>query len=221
MAFPKHIIAACSLLLSFVASGFASETLVVGEFSSESLSNWEEKEFDGTTQYSLVDQDGVSVLKAKSDGGASGLVKEIEVNIRDYPYLNWRWKTQTSLSSLDETTKKGDDYVARVYVVKSGGFFFWKTIALNYVWSSNPASASYTSAWPNAFAGDNAQMLAIRGSGDSVGEWRSEKRNVYEDFKALFGEDIEQIDAIAIMTDTDNSKGSAIAYYGDIFFSKD
>jgi DUF3047 family protein len=206
----------CVLSLS-ASQSFAEPALKAAEFSAKSLSGWEEKEFDGYTKYELVQDEGKTVLKANSVQGASGLVREIEVDLKEYPYLNWSWKAETSLPTLKEDTKAGDDYVARVYVVKSGGFFFWKTIALNYVWSSAPASET---PWPNAFAGDNAQMLAVRGSEDKTGAWVSEKRNIYEDFKRMFGEDVDQIDAIAIMTDTDNSKGSAVAYYGDIYFTK-
>ena len=142
------------------------------------------------------------------------------------PFLHWQWKITQPLPGLDETSKGGDDYAARLYVVKSGGWKIWNTIALNYVWSSNQASGAK---WDNAFVGDKAKMLAVRGKEDKTSVWHFEKRNVYQDMIDLYGDkgsDAENekayryLDAVAIMTDTDNSGLKATAFYGDIFFSE-
>jgi hypothetical protein len=61
--------------------------------------------------------------------------------------------------------------------------------------------------------------MALRSGGARAGQWLSEKRNIQMDFKHLFGEDIRRLDAVAIMTDTDNSRQAATAWYGDIYFS--
>jgi len=61
-------------------------------------------------------------------------------------------------------------------------------------------------------------MIPLRSNND-VYTWRQEKVNVREDFRKYFGREIRYIHAIAIMTDTDNSRAQAIAGYGDIFFS--
>ncbi len=122
------------------------------------------------------------------------------------------------MSGNNERTKDGDDYSARVYVVVSGGVFFWRTRAINYVWSSNqPVGTS----WPNAFT-DNALMLAVRsGKSNDVGRWVQERRNVREDLRQLLGKEITQIDAVAVMTDSDNTQQSTSATYGDIYFSSE
>ena len=64
-------------------------------------------------------------------------------------------------------------------------------------------------------------MIALRSSADQTGTWYAEKRNILADLKQFVGEDIRYIDAVAIMTDTDNSNSKATTYYGDIYFSKD
>ena len=192
--------------------------LAISDFSTHGITNWESKTFSNETVYTLEQQDQRTVLKAVSKDSASGLVKKIRVDLQQYPYLNWRWRSDSRLDGLDETTKEGDDYVARVYVVVSGGLFFWRTRALNYVWSSNREKGS---SWPNAFAGDNAMMLAIRSNEDERNLWYTERRNVYEDLKRYHGKEIRYIDAIAIMTDTDNSDGHATSHYGDIYFSSE
>ena len=179
------------------------------------MSAWEKQVFSGVTTYELRKIDDRQVLKAISNASASGMVREIEVDLTKTPYMNWSWRVDSVLSNVEETKKSGDDYAARVYVVISEGFFFWQTRALSYVWASEQAKGN---SWPNAFT-SKATMVAVRSGENSVGEWVQEKRNVLDDINNLLGIDATKIDAVAIMTDTDNSKQSATAYYGDIFFT--
>ena len=205
-----------------VRAEVAGEKLMIGSFSSGSLDNWEAKEFKGQTSYKLVDLAGTSVLKAESTGSASGLFNEQRIDLHKTPVMNWRWHIENRLGNdITEQVKSGDDYAARVYVIASGGAAFWQTKAINYVWSS---TSPVGNVWPNpyAYAGANGKMMmiALRSSTDQAGTWYSEKRNILTDLKHQFGEEIRYIDAIAIMTDTDDSHGKATAYYGDIYFSK-
>jgi hypothetical protein len=179
------------------------------------LSDWEKQEFSGETFYELVSIDNRFVLKADSVASASGLVREIEVDLNKTPFLNWSWKVDAIFDNVEETTKAGDDYPARVYIVVSDGFFFWQTRALSYSWASKQPKGSH---WPNAFT-ENAIMVAVQSGNEKVGEWVQEKRNILEDIKNLLGINATRINAVAIMTDTDNSKQTATAYYGDIFFT--
>lgn len=189
---------------------------MVGPFSKSTLKGWEEKSFRGHTEYALKEDAGRSVLAAKSTAAASGLFKKVDIDLERTPYLNWSWKIDNVLdATADERSKKGDDYSARVYVVFSSGALFWKTRTLNYVWSNNQPVESQ---WPNAFTG-SAHMIAVEGGNEQVGQWRTYKRNVREDFKKYFGGDVTQAHAVAIMTDTDNTGQSASAHYGDIFFT--
>lgn len=199
-----------------VLSRAAMADVSVAEFSSGSLEGWRQKVFKGETSYTLVEQQGQQVLKAGSHGTASGMYKRVRIDLRQTPYLHWRWKVENTLGKLDETQRAGDDYSARVYVVFSGGLLFWKTRALNYVWSSSQRPGAV---WPNAFTG-NAIMLAVEGGTEKTGQWQQETRNVREDFRQQFGYDVRYVDAVAIMSDTDNAGGTATAYYGDIYFSE-
>lgn len=179
------------------------------------LSQWEPKEFSGNTVYKVVDNDGKPVIKATSDGAASGLVRHIDIDLTKTPYMNWSWKVDNVLEGVKETRKSGDDYPARVYVVISGGFFFWRTRALSYVWASGQPKGNV---WPSAFT-DNATMTAVESGPEKVGQWIHEKRNILADIKNLLQLDKTEINAVAIMTDTDNSGQSATAYYGNIYFT--
>lgn len=187
----------------------------IADFSSANLASWDQEVFDGITSYTLVNMDGRQVVKAQSHDSASGLFKEVKIDLYKTPYLNWSWRVDSTPGQLNERSREGDDYAARVYVVDSGGLFFWKTKALNYVWSS---SQKVGSVWNSAYT-DHSKMIAIQGYKGRLGQWLTEKRNVRMDFREQFGKDIRYIDAVAIMTDTDNSGGKATAYYGDIYFS--
>lgn len=204
-------------LITLITTPLCAATLPIGIFSKGEIGLWESESFSGETRYTIDQQEGRKVLRADANASASGLVKKAEIDLNATPYLHWDWKVDASLPGLNERSKPGDDYAARVYVVVSGGAFFWKTRTLVYVWSgSEPVGTS----WKNAYTG-NARHIALRSGNADAGDWVSEKRNVRVDFKNVFGDDIEKLDAVAIMTDTDNSGLSATAWYGDITFSSE
>jgi len=218
----RSVIGSLVLILSVSYSAtLLAESVVkqqISNFSTNGLAGWEEKSFKGNTVYLVVNLDGEKVLQASSQASASGLYKKHHINLKQTPYLNWRWRIDNRINSGDETTKSGDDYVARVYLIMDGGVFFWNTSALSYVWANTAAKGS---TWDNAYAGKSVKMLTLRSAGDETKKWLTEKRNVYADLKQLFGKEITTIDAVALMTDTDNSGSAAKSYYTDIHFSKD
>ena len=189
----------------------------IGKFSDSDLKGWEPEHFVGETRYRLTaSRSGVQVLCAESWKAASGLIREIRVDLNQTPFLNWSWQIEKAFVRNDEKTKQGDDYPARVYVVIDDGPFFWQTKALNYVWAGR---ASPGSLWVSPYISDNVRLIAVESGNARTGAWRHEKRNVMNDLKRAFGRSIGQIDAVAIMTDTDNTQNRAKACYGDIFFS--
>tara|TARA_R110001592_G_scaffold227724_1_gene484021 strand:- start:60447 stop:61154 length:708 start_codon:yes stop_codon:yes gene_type:complete len=187
-------------------------------FNTINMNAFEEIRFKGETNYQIVSLDTTKALRAESQASASGLLLKKTIDLSKTPYLNWTWRLEKGLQDLPETSKSGDDYAARIYLIHSGGWFFWQTKALNYVWSSRKAKET---TWPNAYAPDNAMMKAVRDKSDESGVWFTEKRHVPRDFNAWLGENIAEIEGVAIMTDTDDSEGHAIVYFGDIFFTAD
>ncbi len=218
--FVLPVLLAAGLAGLFLAPGvsFAGETIpgqvMVAAFSRGDLSGWSKKIFTGETAYSIVQIDGRKVLKAVSKNSASGLVKKIEKDPEQYPLLRWSWKIDHTLKREDATKKNGDDFVARVYVVFPR-VLFWKTRAINYVWS---AKLPRGTAIPNAFTA-NAVMVAVESGDGKAGTWVNEERNIFDDYKRFFGEDPPPLGAVALMTDTDNTGDEAVAYFGDIFLS--
>ncbi len=211
----KHLILIYSLLLTdalLYASSSKVEVLKLPD-----ISSWEKQVFLDETLYQQVKIDNKNVLKATSHASASGLVRKIEIDLNETPYMNWSWKVDSVLENINEKHKSGDDYAARVYIVISGGFFFWRSRAISYTWSSSQPEGSN---WLNAFT-DNAVMVAMQSGDKRVGEWVYEKRNILEDVRNLLGSNVTSINAVAIMSDTDNSKQAVTAYYGDIYFTPD
>jgi Protein of unknown function (DUF3047) len=187
----------------------------VGQFSQGDMHGWQPKRFAGETHYSLVNDHGRHVLRAVSHASASGLYRQVHINLARTPYLHWSWKVGNVLGHADERTRRGDDYAARVYVVFSGGLLFWRTRAIDYVWSSNQPVGSV---WPNAFT-SHVRMVAVESGPARIGRWMDERRDVRADYRRMFGADPGPVDAVAIMTDTDNTGLAATAWYGDIWFS--
>lgn len=188
--------------------------LPVSDFGGAGLVGWEPESFAGLTDYRVVGWEGREVLRAESRGAASGLVCQIQVDLDQTPLIRWSWRVEQPLGGLAERTREGDDYAARIYLVQSGGALFWRTRAVNYVWSGSQAAGA---SWPNAYT-DRACMIAVRGKGDETGTWYREERDVRADFRRCFGIEIGEVDAVALMTDTDNSGGEAVALYGEIRF---
>ncbi|MCW8889739.1 MAG: DUF3047 domain-containing protein [Sedimenticola sp.] len=204
------------LLLPISLSSWATVTQIpVSHIANQGLALWEEHSFKGRTEYRLTQLDGEAVIHAQSNSSASGLFRKIRIDLNETPYLNWQWQLEKGLVGLDERSKQGDDYSARVYVIREGGLLPWRTKALNYVWSG---SEPIGSVWPNAFT-DRSQMIALRSTEDDTGKMYAEKRNIKADFTRYFGEDVRYVDVVAIMTDTDNSGLQASAYYGELYFT--
>jgi len=192
------------------------------------------KKIPRQTQYQVVKDGDISVMKAISDASASGLTREVKIDPREYPIVRWRWKVENLLKNSDVSRKEGDDYPARLYITfeydpdkvnlpkklkyKAGRVLFGDIPigALNYIWETHAPVGTIVE---NAFT-DFAQMIVVESGPQHLGTWIDEERNIYEDYKRAFGEEPPMINGVAIMSDTDNTKEYATAYYGDIIFKK-
>lgn len=212
MRYPKAI--ACTLVLLPCALLLASRA--IDAETAIAMLQWDSRSFAGWTRYSALTEAGESVLQADAESAASTLYRAEHIDLRATPYLKWRWRTQGIAGSpLDETSKAGDDYALRVYVVRRGGLAFWRSKAINYVWAG---SQPVQSRWPNPFAGNNVQMWAVDSGSEQLGQWREHVRDVRADWRAAFGEDIDSLDGLALMTDTDNSGRSVRSWYDNLRF---
>ena len=198
------------MALPCYASDSAS-VVIIDNFDRGLSPQWQVKEFNGQTHYRIVNDPPGKILEADSHGTASALVYEKRYTLHDYPFLSWRWKVSEINPKGDASHKEGDDYAARIYVVFPH-WFFPMTRSINYIWANKlPAGSHIPSSYTN-----RSIMLAVKSGNEHVGSWQFERRNVLEDYRQIFGEEPPLVGAIAIMTDTDNTKGNALSWYDDI-----
>ena len=170
---------------------------------------------DSNTEYSLGSNENGNFLKAVANNSASGLGKEIKIDLNRTPYLNITWKVEKDLKGIDERSKKGHDYAARVFVVKKTGATPLSNRAMNYVFSSNEeVNVSH----PSPYTKKSIDYV-LATTKENLNEWVTVKVNVKEHFKEFHDLDLDEINGVAIMADTDNSKLSSISYYQNIYFS--
>ena len=171
---------------------------------------------DNNTIYTIGSNEEGSFLKAVADNAASGLGKEIKIDLNKTPYINITWKIEKDLPGIKENTKKGHDFAARVFAVKKTGATPLSNRAINYVFSSNN-EVGFNSPSPYTKKSIDNVLASTK---NNLNEWVTVKANVKEDFKKYHDLDVNELDGLAIMSDTDNSKLKAIAYYQIIYFSE-
>ena len=203
---------AASLLLAAAAPAPAGGGLSVPGFSHGTINHWQQEIFSGKTRYSIVSHGQNQVLEAISQGTASGLYFQNKQAISSTSTLNWRWKVSSIAPAIDERSKQGDDYPARIYIVVSNGPFFWQKRTLVYVWSNNQPVGTR---WDNAYT-EKARMWALNSGNQGINQWQSHSRNLQQDLLTAFGKTYNQIDAIAVMTDSDNSGNRFHSWYDDV-----
>ena len=233
----RRLLVLCAIPLMVVFTVTASgpeEELRVGVFSElapgEFPERWAPMRFPSVsqeTEYSLVEEDGRVVLEARSRVSASALITEVSVDSDRYPYLSWSWKTGKDCFSGSWQHPQTDDFPLRLFVVfeSSGGFWsFFKRLgpgfsgdAILYVADStvHPATAERSS-----HLSSRIKVLPLAGPERTGRTWGQHVRNVRTDYVELFGKTPGNVAAVALMTDTDNSRTDCVSYFGDISFSQ-
>ena len=206
------------VLIIFSSSSIANEVKVF-EFTDKELSELSVRKVrgaDNKTIYSVGSNDNGNYLKAVADNAGSGLGKEIKIDLNKTPFINITWKIEQDLSGINEKTKKGHDFAARVFAVKKTGATPLSNRAINYVFSSNVEVGEN---WPSPYTKKSIDNV-LSTTKENLNKWVTVKANVKEDFKKFHDLNVDELDGLAIMSDTDNSKLKSVAYYQNIFFSE-
>ena len=207
------------LTVIFITFNFAhAEKILIFEFTEKELLELEVRKVRGSdnkTVYSVNSNENGNFLKAVADNGASGLGKEIKINLNKTPFINITWKVEKDLKGIKENTKKGHDYAARVFAIKKTGATPLSNRAINYVFSSNSVIGENR---PSPYTKKSIDNV-LASTKDSLNKWITVKANVKEDFKRFHNLDVNELDGLAIMADTDNSKMKSVAYFQNIYFS--
>ena len=195
-----------------------ADEIMIFKFTNEELTKLDLRKVrgaDNKTIYTVGSNDNGNFLKAIADNAASGLGKEVKINLNKTPFINITWKIEKDLSGIKENTKKGHDFAARVFAVKKTGATPLSNRAINYVFSSNNKIGFNSPSPYTKKSIDNVLATTI----NNLNEWVTVKSNVKEDFKKFHDLDVDELDGLAIMSDTDNSKMKAVAYFQNIYFS--
>ena len=207
------------LTVIFITFNFAhADKILIFEFTEKELLELEVRKVrgaDNKTVYSVNSNENGNYLKAVADNAASGLGKEIKINLNKTPFINITWKVQKDLKGIKENTKKGHDFAARVFAVKKTGATPLSNRAINYVFSSN---SDIGLNWPSPYTKKSIDNV-LSTTKENLNQWVTVKANVKEDFKKFHNLDVNELDGLAIMADTDNSKMKSVAYFQNIYFS--
>ena len=197
-----------------------ADEVKVFEFTNEELNELDVRKVrgaDNKTIYTIGSNDNGNFLKAVADNAASGLGKQVKIDLNKTPFINITWKIEKDLGGIKENTKKGHDFAARVFAIKKTGATPLSNRAINYVFSSNNKVGEN---FPSPYTKKSIDNV-LATTQENLNEWVTVKANVKEDFKRFHNLDVDQLDGLAIMSDTDNSKMKAITYYQNIYFSAD
>ena len=206
-----------AILFFFFQQSLIAETINVFEFTKEEMKSLEVRKVKGKTTYALGFNENGNYIRAEAEGKASGLGKELKINLLKTPFINITWKVEKDLPGIIENSKKGHDYAARVFVVKKTGATALSNRAINYVFSSNNSAGNN---WPSPYTKKSIDYV-LSTTKEHHNQWITVKANVREHFKKLHDLDVSELTGVAIMTDTDNSKLKAISYYQNIYFSSE
>ena len=205
--------------LIFLNSAVA-ENINIFKFTEQELSELDVRKVrgaDNKTVYTVGSNENGNFLKAVADNAASGLGREVKIDLNKTPFINITWKIEKDLQGINENSKKGHDFAARVFAVKKTGATPLSNRAINYVFSSNSAVGQ---SWPSPYTKKSIDNV-LATTKDNLNVWVTVKANVKEDFKKFHDLDVSELDGLAIMADTDNSKMKSIAYFQNIYFSAD
>ena len=207
------------IFLICISVSFANaEVRNIFEFTKSELSKLEVRKVRGAnnkTVYSVGSNENGNFLKAVADNAASGLGKEVKIDLNKTPFINITWKIEKDLPGINENKKKGHDFAARVFVIKKTGATPLSNRAINYVYSSN-SKVGFNSPSPYTKKSIDNVLATTK---ENLNKWITVKANVKEDFKKFHDLDVNELDGLAIMVDTDNSKMIAISYFQNIYFS--
>ena len=205
------------IITLFITTNLKSEILKVFDFTEQEFSQLKKRKVKGETSWKLGSNEEGNYIRAEAEGVVSGLGKEVSIDLNKTPIINITWKIEKDLSGIIENSKKGHDFAARVFGVKKTGSTALSNRAVNYVYSSNSEIGEY---WRSPYTKKSIDYV-LSTTKQNLNEWVTVKANVKEHFKLLHDLDVNELNGIAIMTDTDNSKLKAISYYQNIYFSSE
>ena len=175
--------------------------------------NWGSPKYD----FTVVSEDSARALHLRSDNDSSTISKEVKVDVKQYPILQWRWKVVTLPKGGDARRKETDDQAAQLYVTFPRFPSAVRSRIIGYIWDSTaPVGAIFPSQKVSTVT-----FVVVRSGDADLGNWLTETRNIYEDFKRIYGEEPKEgVGAVSISINSQNTGSRAESYFGEILFRK-
>lgn len=163
----------------------------------DAINEWQTHSFVGEAEFQWQESD--ACLLMRSDGTASARIWEQTIPMTPQTTIAWQWQPRLNIQGVDQRSKSGGDFPARVYVAVQHPVFFWRSRVLTYVHTERePVNAN----WSNPFSGQ-FEMVVVSNGNEPI--WHTIERNVSDDWFTAFGDRPEAFHAIGIMADSDNS----------------
>lgn len=207
------------------AAALAADIVVIEDWSAVPVGTkgippgWSKQDW-GSPRYdfAVVEQDGQRVLHLRSAGDSSNINRDIrgQVRLAETPILEWTWKVTVLPRGADARRAATDDEAAQIYVVWPRFPQALRSQLIGYIWDS---TAPVGSVFKSQRTGTVTYVVVRSGPAD-LGKWLTERRDVREDFKRIYGEEPEDPGGIAIGIDSDDVKGTAESFIGRIAFRR-
>ena len=213
----RSLFARCGLLavLMFPAAAWAEGRIVIADFSLGADAKglpvgWQLKEKSGKAVFAVVKDGGVQALYLKSANTSFSIQKEVDVDVRQYPVLAWKWKAVKLPAGGDFRKSKTDDQAAQLFIA------FTKTKAIVYIWDTGAPQGLMEDTTPVPFM--HVKVVVVRSGAAEIGKWLVETRNIYEDYKKLFGAEPPAASGIRLQINSQHTETSAESLFADVVF---
>lgn len=218
----RFLAARCCLFAVFILSIFSSaawagDRLVIADFSLGADPKglpvgWQLKEKSGKADFAVVKDGGVHALHLKSANTSFSIQKEVDVDVKQHPFLSWKWKAVKLPAGGDFRKSKTDDQAAQLFIA------FTKTKAIVYIWDTSAPRGLMEEAPSPPFM--SIKAVVVRSGMAEAGAWLSETRNVYEDYRKLFGNDPPPAQGIRLQINSQHTETSAESFFADVVFKR-
>lgn len=226
MTYARLAVASVIALLAGLLFGTLCEaqSVVVTDFdhdpptsgASEIPKGWTLKVWQGHPDVRLVGgENGKQVLRMRSDKAAVSIYREIKLDLKSFPILNWRWKVTKLPRNADARDNKRDDQAAGVYVIFPRFPTFINSQLIGYVWDTTVPAGTILKSRKNPMV----HYIVVRSGVDNLDKWLTEKRNVLEDYHKVFGKEPPKVGGVSLMIDTDDTRSEAESYFARIEFN--
>jgi hypothetical protein len=178
---------------------------------------WQLQTFAGQPAFESVRSEMGQVFRLKAAASSFALYRGVVVDLDDLPLMSWVWNVARLPSTGDARQASTDDQAAQVYVI----FPRWpgprtNSDVIGYIWDTTaPVGTRLVS--PKA---SNVRLIVVESGSQAVGAWRRYRRNVREDYVAMFGRRPPRVGSVAIMADADDTRSASEALVGDLVFSR-